>query len=107
MTHRRLLDRWGLGEADGGDVMTSYSGARLCFLYATYCISWSAFIKLFNERATYLDSFTLDESYTWPVARRMAIERAHMQCEVCGRSNHLQVHHIIPRHLGGTDVQDN
>lgn len=29
------------------------------------------------------------------------------QCEICGYAKILQVHHIVPKRFGGTDIDDN
>jgi 5-methylcytosine-specific restriction endonuclease McrA len=41
------------------------------------------------------------------VMRKMAMKRDGHQCNHCGTSFNLTVHHIIPRREGGTDHLDN
>lgn len=33
--------------------------------------------------------------------------KTHRQCELCGNNRNLEIHHIIPRSLGGTNEIDN
>lgn len=43
----------------------------------------------------------------WLRARHIALERDNKQCVECGVSSQLHIHHIIPRHLGGSDDPSN
>jgi 5-methylcytosine-specific restriction endonuclease McrA len=48
-------------------------------------------------------------STDWQQIRLQVLERDGFVCQYCGRMNKkgLDVHHIIPRHLGGLDVLNN
>lgn len=50
---------------------------------------------------------TKDEKRVWQQARRTAKERDRFRCVKCGKRWFLQVHHRIPRALGGTDEIEN
>lgn len=39
--------------------------------------------------------------------RRLTLKRDHYRCTVCGAFTELQVHHIVPRRLGGSDELSN
>jgi hypothetical protein len=43
----------------------------------------------------------------WSSTRVIAIRRAGNACEVCGHSENVNVHHVKPRSLGGTDDPSN
>lgn len=43
----------------------------------------------------------------WRGLRAQAILRDGHACQRCGRTDGLQVHHIIPKHHGGRDVLGN
>lgn len=43
----------------------------------------------------------------WVKARDAALSRDNRRCRICNNSNNLHVHHIIPRHLGGTNDAGN
>lgn len=47
-------------------------------------------------------------SYWWPIVRDAVLERDG-KCQLCGhgRSSDLHVHHILPRHCGGSDHPQN
>lgn len=35
------------------------------------------------------------------------IEKNGHKCFVCSSRNHLEFHHVVPKHLGGTDLKNN
>ena len=39
--------------------------------------------------------------------RRKVYRRDDFQCALCGDVRHLQIHHIIPRSIGGSDFPEN
>ena len=39
--------------------------------------------------------------------REQALERDHYACYICGSTGWLQVHHIVPRRIGGKHTLDN
>jgi 5-methylcytosine-specific restriction endonuclease McrA len=39
--------------------------------------------------------------------RRLALSRDNYQCTECGATQDLEVHHIVPRRLGGPDDPSN
>jgi len=43
----------------------------------------------------------------WLRSRHTTLERDNRQCIECGTSTQLHVHHIVPRHLGGSDDPSN
>ncbi len=43
----------------------------------------------------------------WQNTRKVILERDGYKCVICGVSEGLHVHHLIPRHLGGTDEPAN
>jgi hypothetical protein len=43
----------------------------------------------------------------WNVIRRLALDRDDHQCQFCGSSSDLSVHHIIPLSVGGDSTLDN
>lgn len=43
----------------------------------------------------------------WQSVRQVVLARDHHQCVECGISQYLHVHHLIPRHLGGSDAPSN
>jgi transposase len=43
----------------------------------------------------------------WYQKRRLALERDHYSCRICGSTKTLHVHHIIPRRLGGKNELSN
>jgi len=42
-------------------------------------------------------------SFWWPIARSAVMERDSNKCQLCGSTELLEVHHVMPRHLGGSD----
>jgi len=49
-------------------------------------------------------------SYWWPIVRAAVLKRDQMKCKMCGTRLHsdngctnYEVHHILPRHAGGSD----
>ncbi len=45
--------------------------------------------------------------YAWQGSREIALARDERRCRICGTVDHLHVHHLIPRHLGGSDEAGN
>lgn len=43
----------------------------------------------------------------WKQISKSIKERDGFTCQVCGNDDWLEVHHIIPRIMGGTDTDDN
>lgn len=39
--------------------------------------------------------------------RRQVLERDNFACMKCSRHSHLEIHHILPRYMGGQDVPGN
>jgi len=42
-------------------------------------------------------------SYWWPIVRSAVMECDVFRCQLCSNQKSLGVHHIMPRHLGGSD----
>lgn len=42
-------------------------------------------------------------SYWWVAVREAVLHRDGYKCTMCGSTENLQVHHICPRHCGGSD----
>lgn len=42
-------------------------------------------------------------SFWWPIVRDAVLERDGNRCQMCGSTEHLEIHHIMPRHRGGAD----
>lgn len=47
------------------------------------------------------------EREAYEIIRSQILLRDHFRCRECGYYKHLEVHHIIPRRLGGTDDPSN
>lgn len=45
--------------------------------------------------------------YSWTACRNLVLERDGYKCRICGSDKGLEVHHILPRKLGGTDHPEN
>lgn len=45
--------------------------------------------------------------WNWEQIRKQVLERDGWKCTACGRTDHLHVHHIVPRSAGGSDELDN
>lgn len=63
-------------------------------------------MRLRQRRAKY-DTYM--QSLVWAGIRRRKLERSHYQCEQCGTSKRLEVHHLTYERFGGdermTDLQ--
>ena len=44
---------------------------------------------------------------TWQFARQVVLARDNFRCAECDVTEHLHVHHLVPRHLGGDDSPAN
>lgn len=44
---------------------------------------------------------------SYEAIRDSVIERDDFRCQMCGCGRDLEVHHILPRHLGGMDCSAN
>ena len=42
-------------------------------------------------------------SFWWPIVRDAVLDRDGHRCRICGETDDLHVHHILPRHCGGAD----
>jgi len=43
----------------------------------------------------------------WQILRNQILKRDGYRCRICGRTHHLQVHHIIPLSRGGSNDPSN
>lgn len=46
----------------------------------------------------------LGRSGRWPSLRRKHLERE-PECQACGRRKDLEVHHVVPVHVGGAEAE--
>lgn len=70
-------------------------------------------LSFFNRKEMQLkgqqrQNFLKTINKTWAKVRGEILDRDDYSCQICGKSNgRLDVHHIVPRRLGGQDTSDN